>query len=60
MSSRLILSRLVPGLFAFCYTSAVLFYAEGVYLLGTSKKADISNTSKSNSSDIVKHVIKAC
>ena len=50
----------MPGIFAsFCYTSAVLFYAEGVYLLVTTKKADISNASKSNSSDIVKHVIKA-
>jgi len=53
-------SRLASGLFAFCYTSAVFFYAEGVYLLATSKKADISNASKSNSSDIVKHIVKVC
>jgi sulfur relay (sulfurtransferase) DsrF/TusC family protein len=58
-------SRLIPGIFAFCYTSAVLFYAEGVYLLVTTKKADISNVSnsnasKSNSSDIVKHIVKVC
>jgi hypothetical protein len=54
------MSRLASRLFAFCYTSAVFFYAEGVYLLATSKKADISNASKGNSSDIVKHVMKAC
>jgi hypothetical protein len=60
MSSRLMLSRLVPGIFATFYTSAVLFYAEGVYSLVTTKKADISNASKSNRSDIVKHIVKVC
>ena len=33
--------RFVPGLFAVFYTSAAICYAEGGYLLGTTKKADI-------------------
>jgi hypothetical protein len=39
-------SRLVPGLFAAFYTSAAIFYAEGAYLLGTTKKADITIAKK--------------
>ena len=39
-------SRLVPGLFAAFYTSSAIFYAEGGYLLGTTKKADITVAKK--------------
>ena len=39
-------SRLVPGLFAAFYTSAAFFYTEGAYLLGTTKKADITIAKK--------------
>ena len=38
--------RFVPGLFAAFYTSAAIFYAEGAYLLGTTKKADITIAKK--------------
>ena len=38
--------RLVPGLFAAFYTSSAIFYAEGGYLLGTTKKADITVAKK--------------
>jgi len=34
-------SYLVPGLFTFFYSSVVVFYSEGAYILGTTKKADI-------------------
>lgn len=34
-------NRLVPGLFAVFYSSVILFYSEGSYVLGSSKKDDI-------------------
>lgn len=39
-------SRLVPGLFAAFYTSSAIFYAEGGYLLGTTKKNEITVAKK--------------
>ena len=39
-------SRLVPGLFAVFYTSSAIFYAEGGYLLGTTKKDEITVAKK--------------
>jgi hypothetical protein len=39
-------SRFVPGIFAAFYTSAAFFYTEGAYLLGTTKKADITIAKK--------------
>jgi hypothetical protein len=38
--------RLVPGLFAAFYTSSAIFYAEGGYLLGTTKKDEITVAKK--------------
>lgn len=39
-------SRLVPGLFAAFYISSAFFYAEGGYLLGTTKKDEITIAKK--------------
>ena len=39
-------NRLVPGLFAAFYTSSVIFYTKGAYVLGTSKKDDITIAKK--------------
>jgi hypothetical protein len=38
--------RLIPGLFAAFYTSSVIFYSKGAYVLGTSKKDDITIAKK--------------
>ena len=39
-------SRFVPGLFAVFYTSAAICYAQGGYLLGTTKKDEITVAKK--------------
>lgn len=41
-------NRLVPGFFAAFYTSSVIFYSKGAYVLGTSKTDDIIIAKKYN------------